>query len=133
VAKSVDSEAFDDYIADQAIKAGLNVSEPFVFTVEGEFSNVRLHVINGACPMHARLKKIELPEELRPFEAEWDKARGRVVGVFAKDKVGNITHPGTSTHIHLVYEDAETGKTLTGHVEQIGLLEGAILHLPKIK
>jgi alpha-acetolactate decarboxylase len=133
VAKSVDSEAFDEYIADQASKAGLNVSEPFVFTVVGEFSNVRLHVINGACPIHARLKKIELPKENQPFEAEMDKVRGRIVGVFARDEVGNITHPAADTHTHLVYEDAKTGSLVTGHVEQIGLLEGAILHLPKTK
>jgi alpha-acetolactate decarboxylase len=133
VQESVKPDEFDHYIADQASKAGLNVSEPFVFTVQGEFRNVRLHVINGACPMHARLKKVKLPKAKQPYEAEMGTVRGRIVGVFAEDEVGNITHPATNTHVHLVYEDPTTGKSVTGHVEQIGLLEGAVLRLPKTK
>jgi hypothetical protein len=68
-----------------------------VFTVEGDFSRVRLHVINGACPMHARLKKITLSKEQRPFEAELERVSGTLVGVYAKDAVGKLTHPATST------------------------------------
>jgi len=133
VVANVGSEEFDQYIADVAAKAGLKPSDPFVFTVEGEFSELRLHVINGACPMHARLRKIEIPKENLPFEAELDKVSGTLVGVFAKDAVGNITHPATSTHMHLVFKDTNSGKMVTGHVEQIGLLEGAVLRLPKTK
>jgi len=132
-ANSVSPDEFDKYLVDAATKAGLNASKPFVFTVEGEFRKVRFHVINGACPMHARLKKIELPMDKRPFEAEFEKVRGTVVGIFAKDAVGNITHPATSTHMHLVYKNAKTGKLVTGHVEQLGLLEGATLRLPQTK
>jgi alpha-acetolactate decarboxylase len=132
-AKSVPPDEFDKYLADAATRAGLNTSEPFVFTVEGEFSKVTLHVINGACPLHARLKKIGIPKEMQPFEAELKKVRGRVVGVFAKDAVGNITHPATSTHMHLVFHDAKTGKMVTGHIEQLGFQEGAVVRLPKTK
>jgi alpha-acetolactate decarboxylase len=133
VTRRVEADEFDQYVGEAASKAGLTTSKPFMFTAEGEFSNVRLHVINGACPMHARLRKIELPPERQPFEAEFDKVRGTIVGVFAKDAVGDITHPATSTHLHLVFKDAKTGKLLTGHLEQIGLLEGAVLQLPKSK
>jgi alpha-acetolactate decarboxylase len=133
VAKSVSPDEFDKYIADAATKAGLNASEPFVFAIEGEFSKLSFHVINGACPLHARLKKIKLPEGQRPFEAELEKVKGTIIGVFAKDAVGDITHPATSTHMHLVFKDDRYGKLVTGHVEQIGLLEGAVLRLPKLK
>ncbi len=133
VMRNVGSDEFDAYLADAATKAGIKSSEPFVFQVEGAFSNVAFHVINGACPMHARLKKIELPKEKQPFEAELQSVRGTVVGIFAKNAVGNITHPATSTHMHLVYEDAKIGKLVTGHVEQIELQAGAILRLPKTK
>ncbi len=131
--KSVPPREFDQYVADAAVKAGLDVSKPFVFTVEGEFSRVRIHVINGACPMHARLRKINLPEETQPFEADLEKVSGTLVGVFAKDAVGRITHPDSSTHMHLVFRDATTGRMVTGHVEQAGLSEGAMLRLPKLK
>lgn len=133
VAKGVSPDEFDEYIADAAAISGVNESKPFVFTVQGKFSDVRLHVIHGACPVHARLHKIPLPQEKRPFEAELERVQGTIVGVFANDSVGNLTHPDASTHVHLVYQDAQTGKTVTGHVEQIGLLEGAILRLPKTK
>jgi alpha-acetolactate decarboxylase len=133
VAAHVGADEIDQYTADVAVKAGLKLSAPFVFTVTGEFSKLRLHVINGACPMHARLRKIELPKENRPFEVELEKVPGTIVGVFAKDAVGNITHPATTTHMHLVFKDTKSGKMVTGHIEQIGLLEGAVLRLPKSK
>jgi hypothetical protein len=60
-----------------------------------------------------------------------DRIRGRIVGIFAKNEVGNITPSCFQPHTHLVYEDAKAGKMVTGHVESIGLLEGAILRLPK--
>jgi hypothetical protein len=98
--------------------------------MEGELSSVRVHVIHGACPLHARLRKLDVPKDKLPFEAEFDKVRGRVVGVFAQDAVGNITHPATSTHMHLLFQDAKTGKIVTAHVEQLGFLAGAIVRLP---
>jgi len=131
VTKGVGPDEFDQFVAEQAAMAGVKTSQPFMFVVEGEFSKLRTHVINGACPMHARLMKIELPPQHRPFEAELDKVRGTIVAVFAKDAVGNLTHPATSTHAHVVYQDPGSGKTVTGHVERVGLIEGAVLRLPK--
>ncbi|MFO0911413.1 MAG: acetolactate decarboxylase [Pirellulales bacterium] len=133
VAKNVSPDDFDNYIADAAAQAGLQMSKPFVFVVEGEFRNLSLHVINGACPLHARLKKIAIPRENQPFEAELERVNGAIIGIYAKDAVGSITHPATSTHMHLVFKDEKTGKLVTGHVEQIGLQEGALLRLPHVK
>jgi alpha-acetolactate decarboxylase len=120
---------FDQMVRDAATRSGVDVSKPFVFTVEGEFTDVRMHVINGACPMHARLKKIEIPAEQKPFEGEYKTIRGRLVGVYATDAVGKLTHPATSTHVHLIFEDA-SGEKATGHVERIGLATGTVLKLP---
>jgi alpha-acetolactate decarboxylase len=133
IAASVEPDELDQFLADAAAKVGVETAKPFVFTLEGEFSKLRLHVINGACPLHARLKKIELPKEQQAVEVKLDKVRGTLLGVFAKDAVGDITHPATSTHMHLVFKDGQTGQTVTGHVEQIGVLEGAVLRLPKSK
>ncbi|MCA9263399.1 MAG: hypothetical protein KDA60_06100, partial [Planctomycetales bacterium] len=131
VTEQVPAEKFDDTVERIASAAGLDVSRPFIFTIEGEFTDVRLHVINGTCPIHARMKKTELSEQSRPFEDELPKVSGKVVGVFAKDAVGNLTHPATSTHIHLLYTDLATGKMITGHLEQIGLQKGVTLSLPQ--
>jgi alpha-acetolactate decarboxylase len=126
---AVPATGFDDVIRDAAKQSGIDVAKPFVFTIDGEFSDVRLHVINGACPMHARLKEIDIPAAQAPFEGKYPSVRGRLVGVYATNAVGTLTHPATSTHVHLIFEDA-SGVRATGHVEQIGLGAGAVLKLP---
>lgn len=130
VESAVPAAGFDAMVRDAALRSGVDVSKPFVFTVEGEFSDVRMHVINGACPMHARMKKIEIPKEQTPFEGEYRTIRGRLVGVYASDAVGRLTHPATSTHVHLIFDDGTSGVKSTGHVEQAGLATGAVLKLP---
>jgi alpha-acetolactate decarboxylase len=133
IAASVEPDELDQFLADAAAKAGIKTAKPIVFTLEGNFSKLRLHVIHGACPLHARLKKIELPKEQQPVEVELEQVHGTLLGIFAKDAVGDITHPATSTHMHLVFNDGQSGQTVTGHIEQIGVLKGAILRLPKSK
>lgn len=121
---------FDKTVRDEALQAGLDVTSPFVFTAEGEFNHVRVHVLNGACPMHARMQGVDLPEDQKPFEAELVAIRGRIVGIYAENAVGTLTHPGTSTHVHLLYRDPSSGQMVTAHVEQIGVAKGAVLKLP---
>jgi alpha-acetolactate decarboxylase len=133
ISAQVTDDAFDEQIAQLAVQAGIEVAKPFVFTVEGEFEQLRMHVIHGACPMHARLRKIELPKEKQPFEMELENVRGTVVGVFAKNAVGDITHPATSTHMHFLWKDEGSGHLVTGHIEHIEVSPGAVLRLPKQK
>jgi hypothetical protein len=96
-----------------------------------EISFTKRDEFEKAWPIRARMKKQELPREIQPFESEMEEIGGRLVGVFAKDAVGNLTHPATSTHTHLLFKDPTSGKTVTGHVEQIGLRKGAVLRLPQ--
>lgn len=121
---------FDDAVADAASQQRFDLTRPFMFVIEGEFRDVRLHVINGACPLHARMHKLELQPEDQPFELEAETVSGTLVGVYAADSVGKLTHPDTSVHIHLIYTDPETGKPVTGHIERIGIAAGAVLKLP---
>jgi alpha-acetolactate decarboxylase len=130
VEHDVSAADFDRVVREAAASLGIDVRQPFMFTVEGELSDVRMHVINGACPMHARLKKIELPPEQKPFEGEYATVRGRLVGVYASDAVGKLTHPATSTHVHLILEDGIPEEKATGHVERVGLVAGAVLRFP---
>ena len=99
--------------------------------IEGECTEVRLHVINGACPMRARMKKEEIPEGQKPFEFETETVEATVVGVFALDSVGKLTHPDTSQHAHLNYLDPASKQLVTGHLEKYGVKAGATLKLPK--
>jgi len=127
----VSPTGFDKAIETAAVQAGLDVNQPFMFMIEGEFQNVRLHVIHGACPVHARIHNVELPADQRPCEREFDRIQGTVVGVYAKDAVGKLTHPATSTHAHLLYRDETTGEELTGHLERVGVVKNALLKLPQ--
>lgn len=131
ITKTISSDDLNSVIEQTAKQAGRNVDQPFVFVIQGDFKNVRFHVINGACPLRARMRKEVLPADKRPYEADLAKVAGKLVGVFAKDSAGNITHPGTSVHMHLLFKDAQTGKMKTGHVEQVTVQPGATLLLPE--
>jgi hypothetical protein len=122
---------FDATVGALAAANGVDVTAPFVFVVEGEFTDLRLHVINGACPIHARNAGIELAEDERPFVREAERIAGTLVGVHAENSTGRLTHPGTSVHAHLVTTDAATGRRVTGHLERVGLARGAVLKLPE--
>jgi hypothetical protein len=130
VAEDVPYAKLDETVSAMAAARGADVSAPFLFLLEGDFTDVRLHVLNGACPIHARIAKIELPPDERPFEQESEALAGTLVGVYAAGSVGELTHPATSIHAHLVYEDA-TGRRVTGHVERAGVAAGAVLRLPE--
>ena len=131
VAHDVDHSEFDEFVAKAASASDIDTEEPFMFSVEGEFTNVRLHVINGECPVHARVKKSDINAEDQPFEETFPKITGKLIGVFAKDAVGKLTHPATMTHVHIIYRDNKSGVALTAHVEQVGLAGGSSLKLPK--
>ena len=130
MSRDVPHGRFDAAVADVASQHQIDLTRPFMFVIEGEFRDVRLHVINGACPLRARMQKLELRQEDQPFELEAETVSGTLVGVYAADSVGMLTHAFTSVHAHLIYTDPDTGKRVTGHVERIGIVSGAILKLP---
>lgn len=130
VANDVAPEKFDAFVENVAQEVGIATDTPFVFTVQGDLLSVRMHVINGACPIRARMKKIRLPKEQQPVESEMAEVTGTVVGVFAKDAVGRLTHPATSMHGHVLVRDPATGNTVTGHLEQVGIKKGSVLRVP---
>lgn len=130
VTEAVPHERFDEAIGAMAGGVGEETAEPFVFVIEGAFTDVRLHVINGACPIHARINKLEIAEADRPFELDVQNVSGTLVGVYAANSVGRLTHPATKTHTHLIFTDQKTGERVTGHVERVGLAKGAALRFP---
>jgi len=130
VETAIAAESLDAWVASAAEAAGLDPGAPFLFVVEGTVTDVRLHVINGACPVHARMKAMTLPDDERPHEREAEAVAGTVVGVHATASVGELTHPATSVHAHLVWQEGGTGPRVTGHLERFGLAPGAVLRLP---
>lgn len=128
VPASLSGKALENWIQSQAERVGIDTSQPFPFMIEGGLSDLRFHIINGACPVHAKRHNKPLPTERTPFEQVLESVDGQVLGIFARDAAGKLTHPGTSVHAHLVYEP-QPGETVTGHLEHFGVQAGAKLKL----
>lgn len=120
----------ENYIEEMAIKNGINVDEPFPFLVEGKLLQLHAHVINGACPVHSRRNQLQIPVAQQPHDLHLDGLTGKVVGFFATNAAGRMTHPGTRLHAHVIYNLGQ-GETATGHLETWGVQAGATLRLPR--
>ncbi|TWU62105.1 acetolactate decarboxylase [Crateriforma conspicua] len=130
VPKDLTDAELDTFIQQQIQRRGGDSSKPIMFRIDGEFAKADVHVIHGACPVHARIRKEPIPPSQRPFEETLHDVSAQVVGVYAEDAVGKLTHPATRTHKHLIFR-REVGDTpLTAHVELLTVRAGSVLYLP---
>lgn len=105
-------------------------TSPIMFKIEGTITDVRLHVLNGACPVHARINNIALPKDKKPFEGSFKQITATIIGVYAEDAVGKLTHPDTSIHTHLIYKN-DNAEELTGHLEDFKVAMNSSVFLPE--
>lgn len=124
--KALDQQGLEKFIAKCARLDGLDVEKPFPFVLQGKVTDLATHVLNGACPMRpgAKLAADEQPwryQSNRPMQA-------KIVGFYAADAVGKLTHAGTSVHAHALFDFH--GVTTTAHVERMAVAPGATLRLP---
>jgi hypothetical protein len=54
--------------------------------------------------------------------------QGRLVGSFARDAAGVLTHHGSWVHVHAI---VDLDPIFTGHVESTGIAAGAVLRVPE--
>jgi len=103
----------------------LDSEEPFPFLIQGEASTLHMHVINGYCPVASP----DLADEYKPWRMSIDSSTPiTVVGFFAKNQEGVMTHHGSNIHIHgLMTKDRGVA---TGHLDSISMKKGAKLFLP---
>lgn len=125
VEAEVDPSELDAYVARQALAAGLDLTRPFPFVVEGGLRHVDMHVLAGECPMRARMLGREMTSPANQFHSA--ATDGRLIGLYAADSSGILCHMGSRTHVHVLLEQ-DGG--LTGHAETVGLAAGAVLKLP---
>lgn len=124
--RAMDMATLEQWILDEAGRGGIDTEKPFAFEVRGPLRDVRLHVINGQCPVRARMMGRELTKP--PFERELREVEGTLVGIFAVDAAGALTHHDSSMHVHVVLDGVDG--EWTGHCETVGVGEGAVLRLP---
>jgi hypothetical protein len=117
---SLAGSALEDAIRDFAASRSIRTDAPFLFTIETTAATASMHVIAGACP-HANPDAEVFRVALKPGTPT------RVVGVYAEGRAGELTHHGARIHAHAIFE--YEGRTITAHVDELGLADGGTLRV----
>jgi len=114
-----DLHELEERVGELAAARGLG-REPFPFRVEGRAHTVRLHVLNGSCP-------IAHPDGPPPWRFGGADEATVLVGFHAEGMGGVLTHHGQATHTHAVL----TERGVSGHLDDVSFPTGARLFLPR--
>ena len=121
---SADRTAFEADVQRAVERAGFGQLESVPFTVRGELTGLRGHVLRGACPHGEGVA----PEgSLAPLELHLQRAHATLVGFWTRLPAGELTHHGERTHVHVLLQDGTTA-----HVDQVGAGSTAVLALPDL-
>lgn len=121
----VTGSALERLVERTALEQGIDAGRPFPFVIEGVVEHLEIHCVNGFCP-HA---SGTLPAGREPWRWTSDRpVPARIVGFYAPDAPGVMTHHGTEIHVHALLDDA--GRVWTGHIDAVTLRPGASLRLP---
>lgn len=94
------------------VAAGVDVEAPVPILVEGSFSALTWHVIDGG---HGSTTTI----------TSSSPGPALLVGFFSRHHEGVFTHAGQRTHLHALVAGA------TGHVDEVAVAAGATLRVPR--
>ena len=106
---------------------GIDTTKPFPFMIEGNTNAIEIHVINGYCPVATDPATVDAEPWRWSSSGPLDVV---IVGFFAPDMAGVMTHHGTAIHAHAVLSVKE--RTITGHVERLSTTAGMILRVPAV-
>lgn len=124
IEKAVEGPALEAFIEQTARMHGTDTAKPFPFVIEGRLANLDLHVINGYCPIATDPATVDA----QPWR--WSNSRPTdvtIVGFYAPDAAGVMTHHGTSIHAHAILSVDD--EILTGHVDRLALEPGMTLRI----
>ncbi len=122
----VSAEEFDDFIQNTLRRAGLDNLETIPFVIEGKFSSLDLHVLNGQCPFAE--VAVEIKGAGPPLGTKLNDVTGLLVGFYADNGAGRITHHWTRTHVHALV--GPTYNRVVGHVDAVSMKSGTIIRVP---
>lgn len=109
-----DYTALEDRIAAELTRRGIGLAAATPVRVRGRGTSVRVHVIAGACP-------IANPRGPAPWRFAGPVDELELVGVFADDAAGRLTHHDRRSHLHAV------APGLTGHLDDVALRSATLL------
>lgn len=107
-----DLQDLEKMVAGLAEESGLNMDEPFLFRVQGEFEIVKIHVL--AKPADEEEHNHDLHEKAKRYFT-FENTSGDLIGFYSKKHEGVFTHRGQFTHIHFIDE----AKEIMGHLDDI--------------
>lgn len=119
-------EELDEEIAKLATAAGMSLDERFPFLMEGNFDDLRWHVIDGrrltagGASHHDHLASAA--------KARLDRASATLVGFYSESDQGVFTHMGSKTHIHCALDEPLS----TGHVDHVIIPVGTTIKFPAV-
>jgi hypothetical protein len=116
----------DAEIARLGAAAGMPADGRYPFLVEGEFEDLRFHVVDGR-----RFTGRETThEEHRSVSVQIAHARATatLIGFFSRQDHGVFTHMGSDTHVHVVV----TPPLATGHVDHVVIAAGSRVKFPSM-
>lgn len=119
---SVDSEL---PLASLPAWAGFPASEwaTIPFVVHGRFVQLEAHVVNGACA-----RKEPVPAGKEPVRRRAAQGFGTLVGFWARDGAGAITHVGENVHAHVLVNGEPA---YTAHIDRVRIAPGSTVLVPR--
>lgn len=126
ITEQAEGAALEALIKRAATAQGLDTSKPFPFAIKGNLQTLDLHVINGYCP-HAT---DPATQSAQPWQ--WSSETPSevvIVGFYAENAAGLMTHHGTNVHAHAILD--VDGTTITGHIDHVIVEPGMTLRLPE--
>lgn len=126
--RSLVTREFEDFLATQGETMGL--PSPFPFVVTGTLDAVEFHVVDGRCPMGDQqpggsMTPAAAGATLRGTE-------GTLVGFFAEDMAGLVTHHGSRVHVHVLIA-GDGPEPRMGHVDSLTVHAGAVVRFPVVR
>jgi alpha-acetolactate decarboxylase len=140
VPSDMNQAQFEAFAKEQAKAQKLDLEQPFVFRVSGDYAHLIWHVVtgdkstgSGGHGPHGQVAQgghggghANQQSGMKVFRNP--QANGQLVGIYRGAKLeGVVSHPEERFHVH--YIDKEL--TVSGHVDQYTVRAGATLWLPK--
>ncbi len=122
--KAIPLDKLGDAIMALAAGAGLDVDQRIPFLLEGVFTDLQWHVVDGS-----RLTGgggSHQDHLAASVQHKLDSSQAILFGFYSKGDMGVFTHMGSRTHVHCVVEKPLS----TGHVDHVVIPAGAIIRFP---
>ena len=135
---------FETFVVNEAGRQSLNLNQPLVFRVTGQYAHLIWHVITGEASSYSAPAPKDnakaMPhghhggghanKQTGMHVFRNPTASGQLVVIYSGDQLeGVVSHPGERFHVHYI-DDA---LRLSGHVDQYSVRKGSTLWVPLSK